>query len=147
MASKKETARALEILLVEDSPGFVRMTEEAMAEADICNKVHSVGDGVEALAYLRREGPHARAPRPDIVLLDLNLPRKDGREVLAEIRQDPDLKDIPVAIMTISQTEPDMDLDGDCFITKPANLEQFITLVHSIEDLLVSIAERRSRPG
>ena len=133
----------VEILLVEDNPGDVRLTREAWKEARIRNRLHVAEDGVEALAFLRRQGRHAGAVRPHLVLLDLNLPRKDGREVLAEIKEDPDLRHIPVVILTTSKAEQDVlktyDLHANCYITKPLDMDQFIRVVRSIEDFWLTI--------
>ena len=127
----------IEILLVEDNPGDVRLTQEAFKESKIYNRIHVVYDGVEALAFLHRKGEYADVPRPDVILLDLNLPKKDGREVLAEIKKDPKLKRIPVVILTTSEAEQDIvktyNLHANCYITKPVDLERFITVVKSIE--------------
>jgi len=135
---------AAEILLVEDNPGDVRLTREALKEGKILNHVSVVGDGVEALAFLRREDKYANAVRPDLILLDLNLPKKDGREVLAEIKADAGLKKIPVVILTTSAAEQDVlktyDLHANCYITKPVDLEQFIKIVRLIEDFWFTIA-------
>ncbi|MHB8067323.1 MAG: response regulator [Desulfobaccales bacterium] len=139
----KGGCRPIEILLVEDNPGDVRLTKEALKEGKVMNVLNTVGDGEEALAYLRRQGPYAQATRPDLVLLDLNLPRKSGREVLAEIKDDPDLKRIPVVILTVSEAEQDIiksyNLHANCYITKPVNLEQFINVVKSIEDFWLTV--------
>lgn len=133
----------IEILLVEDNPGDVRLTLEALKDGKVRNNMHVVKDGVEALAFLRREGEYADAPCPDIILLDLNLPRKNGREVLAETKKDPNLRRIPVVILTVSQAEEDVlrtyDLHANCYITKPVDLEQFIKVVKSIEDFWLTI--------
>jgi CheY-like chemotaxis protein len=130
-------ARPAEILLVEDSPGDIRLMREALREGKFANRVHEVRDGVEAMDFLHRRGPFADAPRPDLILLDLNLPRKDGREVLAELKADPDLRRIPVVILTTSQAEEDIlrayDLHANCYMTKPVDLVQFLSLVRSIE--------------
>lgn len=130
-------ARPAEILLVEDSPGDVRLMQEALREGKVANRVHVVGDGVEAMAFLRREGEYADAPRPDLLLLDLNLPRKDGREVLGEIKADPDLRRIPTVVLTTSQAEEDVlkayNLHANCYMTKPVDLGQFLELVKNIE--------------
>ena len=135
---------AAEILLVEDNPGDVRLTREALKEGKILNHVSVVGDGVEALAFLRREDKYANAVRPDLILLDLNLPKKDGREVLAEIKADAGLKKIPVVILTTSAAEQDIlktyDLHANCYIIKPVDLEQFIKIVQLIEDFWFTIA-------
>lgn len=141
LPSQKE--RPVEILLVEDNPGDVRLTIEALKEAKVLNKLTVVKDGIEALSLLRRQGPHAQPVRPDLILLDLNLPRKDGREVLAEIKADNNLKHIPVVILTTSQDEQDVlksyNLYANCYITKPVDLEQFIRVVKSIEDFWLGI--------
>ena len=135
--------RPVQILLVEDNPGDVRLTIEALKEAKVFNKLTVVKDGIEALSLLRRQGQHARAARPDLILLDLNLPKKDGREVLAEIKADNNLKHIPVVILTTSQDEQDVfksyNLYANCYITKPVDLDQFITVVKSIEDFWLGI--------
>ncbi len=135
--------RPIEILLVEDNPGDVRLTREALAEAKVRNNLAVASDGVEALAYLRREPPHENATRPDLVLLDLNLPRKDGREVLGEIKADPDLRRLPVVVLTTSTAEQDIlesyNLYANCYINKPVDLEQFLGIVTSIEDFWLTI--------
>jgi chemotaxis family two-component system response regulator Rcp1 len=135
----------VEILLVEDNPGDVRLTQEALREGKVRNNLSLVSDGVEALAFLRREGQYADVARPDVILLDLNLPRKDGREVLAEIKQDPNLRRIPVVILTTSQAEHDIlrtyNLHANCYITKPVDLEQFITVVKSIETFWLTVVK------
>jgi CheY-like chemotaxis protein len=140
----KEACRPIEILMVEDNPGDVRLTVEALKEGKVRNNFHTVEDGVKALAFLRRQGPYAAAPRPDLVLLDLNLPKKNGREVLAEIKQDPELKRIPVVILTVSQAEQDIlksyNLHANCYITKPVDLEQFLEVVRSIENFWLMVA-------
>ena len=127
-----------EVLLVEDSPGDVRLTKEAFRDANSSIHLHVVSDGVEAMAFLRREGDHARAPRPDLILLDLNLPKMDGREVLANIKQDVGLKTIPTVILTTSEAEADIlksyQLQANCYLTKPAQLDAFESLVKSIND-------------
>jgi CheY-like chemotaxis protein len=135
----------IEILLVEDNPGDVRLTVEALKEAKVRNTLHVVQDGVEALAFLRHEGEHAEAPQPDLILLDLNLPKMDGREVLARIKGDPQLRRIPVVILTVSQAEEDIlrtyDLHANCYITKPVDLDQFLKVVRSIEDFWLTIVK------
>lgn len=135
---------AAEILLVEDNPGDVRLTREALKEGKVLNHLNVVDDGIEALAFLRREDKYANAVRPDLILLDLNLPKKDGREVLAEIKADAGLKKIPVVILTTSAAEQDVlktyDLHANCYITKPVDLEQFIKIVRLIEDFWFTIA-------
>lgn len=133
----------IEILLIEDNPGDVRLTIEGLKEAKVYNNLHVARDGIEALSFLRREGPHSDAPRPDLILLDLNLPRKDGREVLAEIKSDEALKRIPVIVLTTSQDEEDIfktyDLHANCYITKPLDFEQFMHVVQSVEDFWLSV--------
>lgn len=130
--------RPVEILLVEDNPGDVRLAKEGLKECKLLNNLSVVGDGVEAMAYLRKEGKYASAAQPDLILLDLNLPRKDGREVLAEIKSDERLKRIPVVILTTSQAEEDVlrsyGLHANCYITKPVDLEQFVKIVQSIHE-------------
>ena len=137
------SAMPIEILLVEDNPGDARLTAEALNDAKVLNTLTVVQDGVEALTYLRREGRYSEAPRPDVVLLDLNLPKKDGREVLAEIKEDPDLKRIPVVVLTTSKAEEDIartyDLHGNCYISKPVDLDQFMTVVKSIENFWFTV--------
>jgi CheY-like chemotaxis protein len=132
-----------QILLVEDSPGDVRLTREALRDAKICNALNVVRDGEAALAFLRREGEYAAAPRPDIVLLDLNLPRKDGREVLEEMKADDDLRRIPVIVLTTSLAEQDVlrsyDLHVNAYVTKPLDLDGFVAVVRSIESFWLSI--------
>jgi CheY-like chemotaxis protein len=128
----------VEILLVEDSPGDVRLTKEAFRDANSAIRLHVVADGVEALAFLRHEGVHARAPRPDLILLDLNLPKMDGREVLARIKTDASLKLIPTVILTTSDAEADIvksyELQANCYLSKPVQLDAFEALVKSIND-------------
>jgi CheY-like chemotaxis protein len=137
--------KEIEILLVEDNPGDVRLTREALKEGRVLNNLHVASDGVVALEYLRREGKYASAPIPDLVLLDLNLPRMDGREVLAVIKNDPALRRIPVVILTTSRAEEDIlntyDLHANCYITKPVDLDQFMTVVKSIEDFWFNIVK------
>jgi two-component system, chemotaxis family, response regulator Rcp1 len=143
MLKGSQNGRPVEILLVEDNPADVRLTQEAFREAKVRNNLHVAQDGVAALEFLHRVNGHRDAPRPDIVLLDLNLPRKDGREVLAEIKEDESLKRIPVVILTTSTAEQDIlrtyDLHANCYINKPVDLEKFITLVKSIEDFWLTI--------
>lgn len=129
---------AVQVLLVEDSPGDVRLTQEAFRDANSSITLHVAYDGVEAMAFLRKEGAHANAPRPDLVLLDLNLPKMDGREVLALIKADEDLKTIPTVILTTSESEADVvksyELQANCYLTKPVQLDAFENLVKSIND-------------
>ena len=137
--------RPIEILLVEDSPGDARLTTEALKENKLSNRLSIVEDGVEALAFLRREGEYRDVPVPDLILLDLNLPKKDGRQVLAEIKDDEALKHIPVVILSVSGSEEDIlmsyNLHANCYVVKPVNLEQFIKIVKSIEDFWLSIVK------
>ncbi len=127
----------IEILLVEDNPGDVRLTREALKEGKVYSNLHTVKDGVEAMDFLRRKGKYAGVPRPDIILLDLNLPKKDGREVLEEIKTDNDLKRIPVVVLTTSKAEEDVlrtyNLHANCYVTKPVDLEKFMVVVKSID--------------
>ena len=143
MNSMENNARSIEILLVEDNPGDARLTVEAMREAKVRNRMHVVEDGVEAMAFLRRQGSFGEAPRPDLILLDLNLPRKDGREVLAEVKADPDLKRIPVVVLTTSRAEEDVlrayDLHANCYVTKPVDLAQFMKIVSQIDEFWVKV--------
>ncbi len=145
MIMMTESGRPVEILLVEDNPGDVRLTQEAFKEAKVRNRLHVATDGVEAIEFLRRQGEFADAPRPDIILLDLNLPKKDGREVLQEIKEDYNLKRIPVVILTTSTAEQDIfktyDLHANCYINKPVDLEKFMTLVKTIEDFWLTIVK------
>ena len=135
----------VEILLVEDNPGDVRLAREGLSECKIRNNLHVVDDGVKAMAFLRRQDEYAKAPRPDIVLLDLNLPRKDGREVLREVKEDEKLRTIPVVVLTTSKAEEDIlksySLHANCYVTKPMGLEQFLDVVRSIEDFWFTIVK------
>jgi chemotaxis family two-component system response regulator Rcp1 len=143
--SLKNYSRPVEILLVEDNPGDVRLTREALKEGKVHNNLSVATDGIEALAYLRKEGKYAEVVRPDLILLDLNLPRKDGREVLQEIKGDARLRNIPIVVLTSSQAEQDIlgayDLHANCYVTKPVDLDQFIRVVQSIEDFWFSIVK------
>ena len=138
-------AKPVEVLLVEDNPGDVRLTEEALKEGKVLNNLSVARDGVEALAFLNREGKYAHAPRPDIILLDLNLPRKDGREVLLEIKAHDSLRRIPVVILTTSRAEEDVvrtyDLHANCYIAKPVDLDQFIQVVQSIKEFWFTVVK------
>jgi chemotaxis family two-component system response regulator Rcp1 len=138
-------AAPIEVLLVEDSPGDVRLTREAFTDAKVHINLHVASDGVKAMLFLNREGEHANAPRPDLILLDLNLPKKDGREVLAEIKENPKLKSIPVVILTTSSSEADIlrsyQLHANCYITKPVGLEGFLTVVRSIDSFWLSVVK------
>lgn len=141
----------IEILLVEDNQADVRLTTEALKDAKVLNNLNVVSDGVEALAYLRREGRYQKAVRPDLVLLDLNLPRKDGREVLKEVKEDPLLKMIPVVVLTVSKAEEDIiksyTLHANCYITKPVDLNQFIKVATAIQDFWLTIVKLPPRNG
>ena len=131
-------ARPLQLLLVEDNPGDVRLTREALKSGEVEVNLNVARDGVEAIDFLRKRGPFQTAPDPDLILLDLNLPRKNGREVLSEIKTDPDLKRIPVLVMTTSRADQDINraysLNANCYITKPMDLDEFLRIVRSIED-------------
>ncbi|HEY9832187.1 MAG TPA: response regulator [Stenomitos sp.] len=137
--------KALDILLVEDSPSDADLTEEVLSDGKVLNHLHWVQDGVEALAFLRRQGKYTHAPRPDLILLDLNLPKKDGREVLAEIKVEPRLKLIPVIVLTTSAAERDIlktyELNANCYVTKPIDLEQFISVVKLIEEFWLALVK------
>jgi CheY-like chemotaxis protein len=137
--------KPIEILLVEDNPGDARLTREALAHSKVRNNLHYARDGEEALSFLKREGTFAQAPAPDLILLDLNLPRRDGREVLEDIKRDPQLKHIPVVILTSSQAEEDIlrsyRLHANCFITKPVDLEQLTKVVQGIEQFWFTLVK------
>ncbi len=139
------TARPIEILLVEDNAGDARLAAEALREAKVRNNLRRVADGDEALRFLRRLGEHASAPRPDLILLDLNLPGRDGRQVLEEIKADDQLRRIPVVVLTTSQAEEDIlrayNLNANCYITKPVDLDQFMKVVKTIEDFWLTIVK------
>jgi two-component system, chemotaxis family, response regulator Rcp1 len=139
------TGEPIEILLVEDNPADVRLTQEGLRDSKVRNNLHVVGDGEEALAFLRHEAQYAEVRRPDLILLDLNLPKKDGREVLKEIKADPELRRIPVVVLTTSAGEEDVlrayNLQAACYITKPVDLDQFIKVVHSIENFWMTIVK------
>lgn len=140
-----EAYRPVEILLVEDNPGDIRLTIEALKDGKVNNNLRVANNGVEALDMLRREGKYAELPLPDIILLDLNLPKKDGREVLMEVKADESLKRIPVVVLTSSEAEQDIlrvyDLHANCYITKPVDLEQFIRIIRSIENFWLTIVK------
>ena len=141
----KLTGKPIEILLVEDNPGDVRLTKEALREGKVLNTLHIAKDGVEAMAFLHRKGQYTDVPRPDLILLDLNLPKKDGREVLVEIKTDDKMKRIPVVILTTSSAEEDIiktyNFHANCYITKPVDLEQFISVVKSIKNFWVNVVK------
>jgi CheY-like chemotaxis protein len=142
---------AIDVLLVEDDPGDIRLIREAFEENKVANRLSVVSDGVEALQYLRREGDFAGVPSPDLILLDLNLPRKDGREVLAEIKADATLRRIPVVVLTTSKAEEDIvrsyELYANAYVTKPVDYETFISVVHQIDDFFVSVVKLPTRLG
>ncbi|WP_024288729.1 response regulator [Cellulomonas sp. KRMCY2] len=137
------TQKAIDVLLVEDDPGDVLMTREAFAENKVANRLAVVSDGVKAMAYLRKEGPYGDVPTPDLVLLDLNLPRMDGREVLAAMKSDQELRRIPVVVLTTSEAEEDVlrsySLHANAYVTKPVDFQRFIDVVRQIDDFFVSV--------
>ncbi len=143
MSTTDKGARLIEILLVEDNPGDARLTLEAMRTAKMANTMHVVEDGVQAMEFLRRQGRYSEASRPDLILLDLNLPKKDGRAVLAEVKADPDLKRIPVVVLTTSRAEEDVlrayDMHANAFVSKPVDLEQFMKIVASIDEFWLHV--------
>ncbi|MGR3310258.1 MAG: response regulator [Candidatus Brocadiales bacterium] len=143
--SVESNIKQIEILMVEDGPGEVRLTKEVFKDCTVRNKVHVAEDGVEAMAFLRKEGKYADAVRPDLILLDLNLPRKDGREVLKEIKSDEKLKSIPIIILTVSNTEEDIiktyNLHTNSYIIKPMDLDEFVEVVKSIQKFWFVIAK------
>ncbi|MEW6586495.1 MAG: response regulator [Nitrospirota bacterium] len=142
---KLVNGRPIEILLVEDNPGDVRLMVEALKDAKVNNNLNVVHNGEDAMSFLRHESKYLNVPTPDLIMLDLNLPKKDGREVLSEIKEDPDLKHIPVVVITTSAAEEDViksyKLHANCYITKPVNFEQFIRMVHSIEDFWLTVVK------
>jgi CheY-like chemotaxis protein len=139
----RPAGRPIEVLLVEDDPGDVLLIREAFEYNKVHNNLHVASDGEQALAFLRKEGEHAGAARPDLVLLDLNLPRKDGREVLAEVKQDPELRTIPIVVLTTSEAEEDVlksyQLHANAYVTKPVDFERFVSIVRQIDDFFVSV--------
>lgn len=145
MTRPRDAGTPIDVLLVEDDPGDVLMTQEAFEEHKVGNRLTVVSDGAEALAYLRREGRYADAVRPDLVLLDLNLPRRDGREVLEEIKKDRELCQIPVVVLTTSQADEDIlrsyQLHANAYVTKPVDFERFIAVVRQIDDFFVSVVK------
>ena len=147
--SDESTPRVCEVLLVEDNPADARLTREALVEGKMLNRLHHVKDGIEALQFLRREGPFHDAPTPDVMLLDLKLPRKDGRQVLSEMKQDPELRMIPVVVLTTSEAERDIlrsyELHANCYITKPVDLEKFIYIVQTIEAFWLAVVTLPNR--
>jgi CheY-like chemotaxis protein len=147
--SNPEKLEVIDILLVEDDPGDVLLIREAFEDNKVHNRLHVVPDGVEALTFLRQEGEHADAPRPDLVLLDLNLPRKDGREVLAEVKGDESLQHIPVVVLTTSKAEEDVlrsyKLHANAYVTKPVDFDRFIEVVRQIDEFFVTVVKLPSR--
>ena len=145
MSADPDRLTPIEVLLVEDDPGDVLMTKEAFNEHKVRNRLNVVSDGAEALAYLRREGPYADAVRPDLVLLDLNLPRRDGREVLAEIKNDETLHQIPVVVLTTSEAEEDIlcsyQLHANAYVTKPVDFDRFINVIRQIDEFFVTVVK------
>jgi len=141
----KRNVETIDILLVEDNLGDVRLTKEALKDAKVLNEVYVVQDGVEAMQFLHKKGSFSSVPQPDLILLDLNLPKKDGREVLAEIKQDPKLKHIPVVILTTSKADEDIiktyNLHANAYITKPVDLNRFIEIIHTLEEFWFSIVK------
>jgi CheY-like chemotaxis protein len=139
-------AQPVEILLAEDNPGDVKLTEKALERGQVLNNLHVVSDGVEALSYLRQEGEYADAPHPDLLLLDLNMPRKDGKEVLREIKEDDDLRRLPVVVLTSSEAEEDIvqsyDLHANAYLTKPVDFDGFLDIVGRIEDFWLTVVKR-----
>jgi two-component system, chemotaxis family, response regulator Rcp1 len=142
---KAAESSGIEVLLIEDSPGDVRLTREALKDAKMHVSLHVVSDGIEAMEFLRREGAHVDAPRPDLILLDLNMPRMDGREVLKAIKGDDALKSIPVVILTTSEAPQDVEhsylLHANCYISKPVDLEGFVKVVQSIDGFWLSVVK------
>ena len=143
MSTTDNECRQIEILLVEDNPGDARLTQEAMRAAKMTNVLHVVEDGVQAMEFLRRRSRFKDAPRPDLILLDLNLPKKDGRAVLAEVKTDPDLRRIPVVVLTTSRSEEDVmqayDMHANAYVTKPVNLEKFMRIVALIDEFWLKV--------
>lgn len=138
-----EAVRPIEVLLVEDDEGDVLMTREALEEGKVLNHLNVVGDGVEAIDYLRGGAGHEDRTRPDLILLDLNLPKRDGRQVLAEVKQDPDLRRIPVVVLTTSEAEEDVlrsyDLHANAYVTKPVDFDRFVEVIRQIDEFFISV--------
>ena len=147
--NSQRNGKPIEILLIEDNPGDVRLTKEVLKEGKVRNNLQVVGDGVEAMAYLHRENSYTKAPRPDLILLDLNIPKKDVREVLQEIKADHQLKRIPVVVLTTSDADEDIlksyNLSANCYITKPVDLDQFISVIRSVEAFWLTIVTLPTR--
>jgi CheY-like chemotaxis protein len=148
MSTTEQAVETVHILLVEDNPADVRLTREVLSEGRIANRLHSVGDGEQAMDFLRKRNTFASSPRPQLILLDLNLPRKDGREVLAEIKSDPDLRTIPVVVLTTSRSDRDIlesyNLHANCYISKPVDLLQFMDVIRSIEGFWLTVVRQPS---
>jgi CheY-like chemotaxis protein len=146
---QSEAGEPIEILLAEDNPGDVRLTEKALEQGKIVNNLHVTEDGVEAMEFLRREGEYAGEPQPDLVLLDLNMPRKDGREVLEEMREDPELRRIPVVVLTSSEAEEDVvksyELSANAYLTKPVDFQGFVDIIERIEEFWFSVVKMPPR--
>ena len=142
---KKIDSKPIDILLVEDNPGDVRLTKEALKDAKVLNEIYVARDGVEAMQFVNKEGSFSSAPMPDLILLDLNLPRKDGREVLAEIKKDPKLKHIPIVVLTTSKADEDIirtyNLHANAYITKPVDLNRFVEIMHALEEFWFTIVK------
>lgn len=142
---KKIDTKPIDILLVEDNPGDVRLTKEALRDAKVLNEIYVARDGVEAMQFVHKEGSYTNAPMPDLILLDLNLPRKDGREVLAEIKKDPKLKHIPIVVLTTSKADEDIirtyNLHANAYITKPVDLNRFVEIMHALEEFWFTIVK------
>jgi CheY-like chemotaxis protein len=142
--SEADLVRPIEVLLVEDDEGDVLITREALAEGKVLNRLHVVGDGVEAVAYLRRKKPHADATRPDLILLDLNLPKRDGHQVLEDIKGDTNLRRIPVVVLSTSSADEDIlrsyDLHANAYVTKPVDFDRFVDVIRQIDDFFISVA-------
>jgi len=149
MSSASNQWQPVEILLIEDNPGDVDLTKEALEHAKVCNRLHVVDDGAKAVDFLYRRGEYADAPRPDLILLDLNLPKKDGRQVLTEIKADGELAEIPIVILTTSETEEDIlrsyQLHANCYITKPVDFMQFLKVVEAIEQFWLRVVKLPKR--
>ena len=141
--SEANVVRPIEVLLVEDDEGDVLITREALAEGKVLNRLHVVGDGVEAVDFLRRKKPHANATRPDLILLDLNLPKRDGHQVLADIKGDADLRRIPVVVLSTSSADEDIlrsyDLHANAYVTKPVDFDRFVDVIRRIDDFFISV--------
>ncbi len=148
---KQGSGKSIDILLVEDNPGDVMLVEEALSDSKVRNRLHVVSDGEQAMEFVRREGTHAGAPRPDLILLDLNLPKKSGREVLREVKTHPDLKSIPVIVLTSSKSDDDVvksyELHANAYILKPVDFHQFMKIMRAIEDFWFVTAKLPSRNG